>query len=374
MSRPAADLNLIDPNKESGTSPPAQPRWTWPFETSGETLTSRLGFTKIGFRQRDEWIGEFVQPTYPIYVLSKNRWNIDKTWLVLNAMHVPHYVVVEQSEYDQYAAALNKHTYSEILPLPEDFRNTYRGELEESGGGIPARNFIWEHSILQGAKRHWIMDDNLHCFQRLHRGEKQGLWTGAGFKALEDFVDRYTNVAIAGPQYISFAPAKSTLTAYRLNTRIYSCILIKNDIPYRWRGRYNEDTDLSIRALKDGWVTVLSNAFLFDKTTTMRNAGGNTAELYDGDGNAATRNTDTDGRKQMAESLQAQHPDIVKVVRKFGRWQHSVDYRGFKKNALIKVHPDSPDSPVSEYGLKQQSEGIWKSTVAESAVSEVVPA
>lgn len=198
------------------------------------------------------------------------------------------------------------------------------------------------------------MDDNLHCFQRLNRKEKQCIWTGAGFKALEDFVDRYTNVAIAGPQYISFAPVKTTRAPYKLNTRVYSCILIKNDLPYRWRGRYNEDTDLSIRALKDGWVTVLSNAFLVDKTTTMRNAGGNTAELYEGDGKQATRNTDTDGRREMAESLQRQHPDVTKVVRKFGRWQHSVNYKPFKGNALTKVDPDAPEV-VSDYGLRQES-------------------
>lgn len=32
--------------------------------------------------------------------------------------------------------------------------------------------------------------------------------------------------------------------------RAFPCILIQNDIPFRWRGRYNEDTDLSLRALK----------------------------------------------------------------------------------------------------------------------------
>jgi hypothetical protein len=328
--------------------------WTWNFETTGETLTTKLGLNKHNFRQRDEWVGDLAQPKYPVYILSKGRWDINKTWRVLNAMRIAHSVVVEPQEYDSYAASLKKYSYTTILRLPENFRQIYRGESEESGGGIPARNFIWEHSILQGAKRHWIMDDNLHCFQRLHRAEKQGLWTGAGFRALEDFVDRYTNVAIAGPQYISFAPAKTTKVAYRLNTRVYSCLLVKNDLPYRWRGRYNEDTDLSIRALKDGWVTVLSNAFLVDKTTTMRTIGGNTTELYDGDGNAATRNTDTDGRRKMAESLRAQHPDIVEVVRRFGRWHHLVNYKGFKNNALIKIDPSVTET-VCDYGMRQRS-------------------
>ena len=321
--------------------------WTWPFELSGETLTTRLGFTKNGFRQANAWVGDLrFKPTYPVYIISKGRWEMRKTSVVLERMQVPYDIVIEPQEQHAYEESLKGEKYATIRVLP--FSNL-------GLGGIPARNWVWEDSLKRGAKRHWIMDDNLHCFQRLHRREKQCLWTGAGFKALEDFVDRYSNVALAGPQYISFANAKETKVPYRLNTRIYSCILINNILPfekYQWRGRYNEDTDLSIRVLKDGWVTVLSNAFLVDKTTTMRNAGGNTTELYDGDGNAATRNTDTEGRKQMAESLRTQHPDIVEVVRKFGRWHHSVNYKGFK-SALLKSDPTAPEI-VSEYGLEQE--------------------
>ena len=77
-----------------------------------------------------------------------------------------------------------------------------------------------------------------------------------------------------------FAKRKFKIPPYYPNTRIYSCMLIKNDIPYRWRGRYNEDTDLSIRVLKDGWCTILFNAFLADKSQTMTMKGGNTEDLY----------------------------------------------------------------------------------------------
>ena len=62
---------------------------------------------------------------------------------------------------------------------------------------------------------------------------------------------------------------------------------------YGWRGRYNEDTDLSLRALKDGWCTVLFNAFLIGKVTTMRMKGGNTDNVY----------TDGDNRLSFAKAL-----------------------------------------------------------------------
>ena len=92
-----------------------------------------------------------------------------------------------------------------------------------------------------------------------------------------------------------------------INTRIYSCILIKNDVPYRWRGRYNEDTDLSIRILKDGFCTVLFNAFLAGKSATMTMKGGNTDELYK-----------DDGRLKMAQSLQEHTRILLKSPKNWG--------------------------------------------------------
>lgn len=246
-------------------------------------------------------------------------------------MNVPYHIVVEPQEFDLYAQFIDK---SKILTLP--FSNLGQGS-------IPARNWVWEHSISIGAERHWILDDNMDSFYRLNRNMKLIVTDGAIFKCAEDFVDRYENIGIAGFQYNSFVFKDAVVPPYRLNTRIYSCILIKNDLPHRWRGRYNEDTDLSIRVLKDGWVTMLFNAFLVNKETTMRAKGGNTDELYQGD-----------GRKMMAESLAEQHPDVAKVTWKFGRWHHQVDYRKFKNNQLIKKQGIQIQNGINNYGMKIQ--------------------
>jgi hypothetical protein len=87
---------------------------------------------------------------------------------------------------------------------------------------------------------------------------------------MEEFVLRYKNIAMAGPQYWMFAPSRAKLPPFVVGTRIYSCNLIRNDVPFRWRGRYNEDTDLSLRVLKDGLCTIQFNAFLCGKITTQR--------------------------------------------------------------------------------------------------------
>jgi hypothetical protein len=269
-----------------------------------------------------------MNPKYPVYIISKGRWEKRQTVKAMEVMGVPYKIVVEPQEYDNYAAVIDK---NKILVLP--FSNLGQGS-------IPARNFVWEHAISIGAERHWILDDNMDSFYRVNRNMKLIVKTGIIFKIAEDFVDRYENIAIAGFQYNSFVFKDALVPPFRLNTRIYSCILLKNDLPYRWRGRYNEDTDLSLRALKDGWVTMLFNAFVVNKETTMRAKGGNTDELYK-----------DDGRKKMAESLVYQHPDVAEVTFKFGRWHHQVNYTPFKKNKLIKKFNIKIPNGVNNYGM-----------------------
>lgn len=243
-------------------------------------------------------------------------------------MKVPYHIVVEPQEYDNYASVINPDKIH-VLPF---------SDLGQ--GSIPARNWVWEHSISIGAERHWILDDNIEAFNRLNLNMKPEVDTGAIFRAAEDFVDRYDNVAISGFNYYSFCKATDKLPPYYLNTRVYSCILIKNDISYRWRGRYNEDTDLSLRVLKDGYCTVLFNAFLAGKVTTMRMKGGNTDQLYA-----------DDGRKKMAEALVELHPDVAKLTKRFGRWHHQVNYRPFKKNKLIRKKGLTISEGVDNYGM-----------------------
>jgi hypothetical protein len=273
-----------------------------------------------------------MNPSYPVYVISKGRWDTRLTSKALGRMGVPYRIVIEPQEYDQYAAEIDP---AKILVLP--FSNLGQGS-------IPARNWVWEHSIGEGAARHWILDDNIHDFRRWNDNRKLVVNSGSIFKAMEDFTDRYENIALAGPNYFMFVKQKYPDNPFRMNTRVYSCILIKNDLPYRWRGRYNEDIDLSLRALKDGWCTILFQAFLATKAVTMSVKGGNTESLYKLDGG--------DGRLLMAQSLQQQHPDVTKITRKWGRWQHQVDYRPFKHNRLIKREGVEIPQGVNNYGMK----------------------
>lgn len=271
-----------------------------------------------------------MNPKYPIYIISKGRANTIYTSKTLEYMNVPYMIVVEPQEYVQYASVINS---KKIIVTP--FKNLGQGS-------IPVRNFVWEHAVKAGVKRYWIMDDNIKWFYRLHNHMKIPVTDGAILRAAEDFVDRYENVVIAGLQYDYFAPRKAKIQPFTINTRIYSCILLQTDLKLRWRGRYNEDSDLSIRILKEGHCSILFNAFLCGKVPTLTMGGGNTTTIY---------NTG-DNRKEFAKSLQRQHPDIVKVIWRYNRWHHDIDLSSFKANELnLKkgvVIPTKPDN----YGME----------------------
>jgi hypothetical protein len=46
------------------------------------------------------------------------------------------------------------------------------------------------------------------------------------------------------------------------------------------------------------------------------------------------------------------HPDVAKVVWRFNRWHHHVDYKTFKKNKLIKKQGIFINNGINNYGMK----------------------
>jgi hypothetical protein len=274
-----------------------------------------------------------MNPRYPIYIISKGRWDSRLTSKALESKCVPYFIAVEPSEREMYESVIDPR---KVLVLPENF-----SELGQ--GSIPVRNWVWDDSIRRGYVRHWLLDDNIVNFYRLNRNRRIPVSSGTIFRCAEDFTDRYSNIAFSGFNNIAFAPDRNDrIPPFTLNTRIYSMTLINNAAPFRWRGKYNEDTDICLRALKAGWCTVQFNAFLGDKATTMQMKGGNTDTIYNSG----------DNRREFAESLASQHPDVARVVWKFNRWHHEVDYSPFKRNALIKKPGVAIPSGVNEYGLK----------------------
>lgn len=300
-----------------------------------------------------------TNPRFPVYIPTKGRHEYMMTSKVLTELGMPaHYLIVEPQQIDEYAAAIKRWNISaSIIQLDYKYKVNYELcdslGLQKSTGPGPARNCAWEHAIASGHEWHWVMDDNILSFRRLHLNEKVKVSNGAIFRAMEDFVLRYKNISMAGPNYYMFAPARVKMPPFVMNTRIYSCNLIRNDAPFRWRGRYNEDTILSLDMLKAGWCTVQFNAFLQQKMNTQKIKGGNTQEFYHAEGQikAGSRYAEN-GTLAKSRMLTCVHPDVSRLVWKFGRWHHHVDYARFKRQRLIKrAGAENHDSP-NDYGMK----------------------
>ena len=289
------------------------------------------------------------RPQFPLYIPSKGRAEYMITSRQLTRMGVRHYVIVEPSEVDVYTKAC-RDLLAEVLPLDMSYKGAYDtlddlGETMGTGAG-PARNFAWDHSIANGFDRHWVMDDNITGFWRLNHNTIVRVESPAFWAAMEDFCLRYRNVAMAGPNYEMFVRRRCKMPPFICNTRIYSCNLIRNDLPFRWRGRYNEDVILSLDMLTAGWCTVQFNAFLQNKVQTQLVKGGNTGEAYSKTGTVA--------KSQM---LVDAYPSITKLVWKYGRVHHSVDYRPFKSNKLVKRPGVSIRKGVDDYGMRLAPKG-----------------
>lgn len=278
------------------------------------------------------------QPRFPIYIVSKGRFTNNPTSKTLNKMNVNYYVIVEKDEYDDYKKIIDE---DKLLILPQKYKKNYdtfwKDDDPRTGPG-PARNFAWEHSIEQGYDYHWVLDDNIESFERFNNNKKVQCLSGDPFYILEDFVLRYTNIVISGFAYANFLHWHEYRPPIKFNTRIYSCLLIQNKLPLRWRGRYNEDTDICIKAMKMGLCTVQTNIFLQGKMSTQKLGGGNTKEFYD-----------NEGTKKKSQMLEEMHPDVCKVTWKFNRWHHHCNYKIFADNKPIlksKIYATTPDNMV----------------------------
>lgn len=294
-----------------------------------------------------------INPTYPVYVLSKGRWEKRKTIRALEEMKCPYKVVIEEKEYDQYSKVIDP---KNILTIPEE----YFTKDETWGGGIPGRNFIWEHSVQEGHNKHWVVDDNINGFCRWNYNVKKKVKSGSFFKVMEDYAERYSNIGLLVPNYSSFVPSSlGVLLQYR-NSKCYSCILINTELldkelEERWRGKYNEDVDLCFRVLEKGIPTLVFNNFTCNKETSGTNKGGNTDTIYQG-------GTHEGYQKKLDEIVNRwKHTEYIKITTKKhvdARPHFSIDWKkhfGWVGKPKLKEEyklEELKELPDNEYNMK----------------------
>ena len=284
-----------------------------------------------------------MMPKYPVYIPSKGRADDMMTANMFDKYHVPYRVVVQPDQVEAYAKWKDR-----LLVLPEDGK-----------GLVYARNWIKDHSIAEGHERHWQFDDDIKYMLRVVRGDRVPIAANDALALAEEFTDRYENVAISSFNSAFFVPSRYGLTdtpnqpPFYLNVRCYTCFLINNVLANRWRNRYNEDTDMTLQALADGWCTILFNAFLIWTVNTMTHKGGQTSIYVN------------DGRLRMADQLKTMWPGTVDITRRHGRPQHIIehDWRRFttklkrKEDVVIPTddsHRGLTLKPVAQKGIDHE--------------------
>lgn len=248
----------------------------------------------------------------PVYIISKGRYEKTLTADLFDNAGIDYLIAVEPQEYDLYVKKLGE---KKVLKLP--FANLRLGSY-------PARNFCWEHAKAQGYKYHWLFDDNIQCFKKWINGRKK-TWEDISSALL--FVEqnaRITNVDISGFEEPNMEP-RCPKMPFQYQTKVYSSMLIKCELPYRWRLKYNEDVDLCLQVLHNGGTTSSCIYYMADKVSTAaKMKGGNQTELYQG--NAPKKNL------LKAKMLEAVWPQYTKTVIRFGRHHHLINWKVFKKN------------------------------------------
>jgi len=248
---------------------------------------------------------------YPVYIISKGRYEKTLTADNFELAGIDYLIAVEPQEYEQYC---NKLGSKRVLKLP--FSNL-------GLGSYPARNYCWEHAKANGYKYHWLFDDNILFWMKWINGKRQKITELLqAFLYVEQFTNK-NNIDICGfeePNFVVKAPKKP----FKNNCHVYSALLIKNDLPYRWRLKYNEDVDLCLQVLHNGGTTASCVYYMANKVSTAdKQKGGNQTELYQG--NAPKKNL------LKAKMLEAVWPQYVKTVIRFGRHHHLINWKQFKK-------------------------------------------
>jgi hypothetical protein len=251
------------------------------------------------------------RPIYPIYIISKGRAYNPLTAKLLENSKLDYLIVVEPQEKFEYIKALGEHR---VLVLP--FSNL-------GLGSYPARNFCWEHSKANGYQYHWLFDDNIQGWVKWINGKRKKIDDiNPAFFYVENYAKK-THCDILGfeePNFVMKPPKKP----FKHNCHVYSAMLIKNNLPYRWRLKYNEDVDLCLQVLHNGGSTASCIYYMADKVSTANKMkGGNQTELYQG--NKAEKNL------LKAKMLEAVWPQYAKTVIRFNRHHHLVDWKKFKK-------------------------------------------
>lgn len=272
---------------------------------------------------------------YPIYVLSKGRYSDlsfpNATCMTLEEMKLEYTLVLMTDEVEQYKQTLEKYNCKKCI-------NIISIDDNKGLGGTPQRNLAWDDAKKRKFSKHWILDDNIHGYYYFNRRQQIQIKSGVVFRDVENFVDNiHEKVGLAAHSYKFEVRDTEMRNPIILNGKTFSSILVNHSLldmcNVKWRLKYNEDIDLGLQTLTNGFMTLGFEYFISGKLSTPQNKEGGNREIY--------LNYEKQGFKNKLECIMKEwgHIDglIKKTYKKLKtktgielREHHDVDWGRFK--------------------------------------------
>jgi hypothetical protein len=207
-----------------------------------------------------------------------------------------------------------------------DFLDNF-GVEKVSSGASPARNATMRISKKRGELRHWQFDDDYTGF---YLKTKKGRSKKLSGRLLEKHLYRLAEFGYeADINNVGFAVGSDSFPdgMYQTTKRVFNAHNLTNSKKFvEWRGRMNDDLINALEVYKNGFYEVSVKYLTLVMRPTQADKGGNT-DLYQDDGTV---------RKTSYAILI--EPKATKLVIKFGRHHHEVNWRQITPKLLNEKH------------------------------------
>lgn len=208
------------------------------------------------------------------------------------------------------------------------------GVEKMSSGAVPVRNAACKISKDRGELRHWQFDDDYNSFYTIRKElgkPKHRKLTGNEFERKLYSIAAFglrANLANAG-----FAVSAETRpeSVFKVTKRVFNAHNMPSGgkLFTRWRGRTNDDLINAIETWRKGNAEMAFRFMYMSMKATQSEKGGNT-DLYKAHGTV----------RKAAYAILIE-PKAVKLLVKYGRYHHAVQWDAICPKIIKEVHKSS---------------------------------
>lgn len=195
---------------------------------------------------------------YTIYIPSKNRLNLCLTAELFIKNWIDFKLVIEPQEYESYE---KKYGSDKLL------------QLDKNDAGLPySRNWIKNYSKSIWEDYHWQFDDDIVDIKQRENDKNFTVNPLLPIIYIEDYVDKYTNIAVAWLRDITYAWSQTDFISY--NKLVTSTFLVNNAVDTMWENTVIGMNDWCLQVLFKWYCTILFNRLIHHKKPDQSFPGG----------------------------------------------------------------------------------------------------